>query len=84
LEILHDVESKIQQRGVGDPEATYKIAQAYSSLGDKASALRVLRISVEGGFFFYPYIAKARQFGRSPINSAAHRLLQPHYRSACR
>jgi DNA-binding winged helix-turn-helix (wHTH) protein/TolB-like protein/Tfp pilus assembly protein PilF len=57
LEILHDLESKIQQRGVGDPEATYKIAQAYSSLGDKASALRVLRSSVEGGFFSYPYIA---------------------------
>lgn len=55
LEILHDLESKIQQRGVGDPEGTYKIAQAYAALGDRASALRVLRYSIENGFFSYPY-----------------------------
>jgi len=57
LEILHGLEKKIGERGVGDPEATYKIAQAYSILGDKAAALRVLRSSVEGGFFSYPYLA---------------------------
>jgi DNA-binding winged helix-turn-helix (wHTH) protein/TolB-like protein/Flp pilus assembly protein TadD len=57
LSILHALESRIEQRGVGDPEATYKIAQAYSVLGDKTSALRALRSSVEGGFFPYPYIA---------------------------
>jgi DNA-binding winged helix-turn-helix (wHTH) protein/TolB-like protein/Tfp pilus assembly protein PilF len=57
LEILHGLEGKIEHRGVGDPEATYKIAQAYSMLGDKVSALRVLRSSVEGGFFSYPYLA---------------------------
>jgi hypothetical protein len=33
----------------------YKISQAYSILGDKASALRVLRRSIEGGFFCHPY-----------------------------
>jgi len=33
----------------------YKISQAYSILGDKISALRVLRRSIEGGFFCYPY-----------------------------
>jgi DNA-binding winged helix-turn-helix (wHTH) protein/TolB-like protein/Flp pilus assembly protein TadD len=58
LEILHDVESKIEQRGVGDPEGAYKVAQAYSVLGDKTSALRLLRSSVEGGFFAYPYLAR--------------------------
>lgn len=57
LEILHTLETKIEKRGVGDPEATYKIAQAYSVLGDKSSALRVLRHSVESGFFSYPYFA---------------------------
>ena len=41
--MLHVLEKKIGERGVGDPEATYKIAQAYSILGDKVSALRVLR-----------------------------------------
>jgi DNA-binding winged helix-turn-helix (wHTH) protein/TolB-like protein/Tfp pilus assembly protein PilF len=56
VEILRGVEKKIGERGVGDPEATYKIAQAYSMLGDKAAALRALRRSVEGGFFSYPYL----------------------------
>jgi DNA-binding winged helix-turn-helix (wHTH) protein/TolB-like protein len=55
LAILRQVEAKINQRGVGDPEATYKIAQAYAILGDKASALRVLKHSIESGFFSYPY-----------------------------
>jgi DNA-binding winged helix-turn-helix (wHTH) protein/TolB-like protein/Tfp pilus assembly protein PilF len=56
LEILRGLEKKIGERGVGDPEATYKIAQAYSTLGDKAAAVRALRRSVEGGFFSYPYL----------------------------
>jgi DNA-binding winged helix-turn-helix (wHTH) protein/TolB-like protein/Tfp pilus assembly protein PilF len=55
LEILRSLESKIEERGVGDPEAMYKIAQAYIALGDKASALRTLRLSIENGFFCYPY-----------------------------
>jgi TolB-like protein/Tfp pilus assembly protein PilF len=57
LEILRGLEKKIGERGVGDPEAMYKVAQAYSILGDKPAALRVLRGSVEGGFFSYPYLA---------------------------
>jgi DNA-binding winged helix-turn-helix (wHTH) protein/TolB-like protein/Tfp pilus assembly protein PilF len=57
LEILHTAENKIHERGVGDPEAIYKIAQAYSLLGDRASALRVLQYSIETGFFSYPYLA---------------------------
>jgi hypothetical protein len=40
---------------VGDPEALYKIAQAYAVLGDKQSALRVLRCSIDNGFFPYSY-----------------------------
>jgi tetratricopeptide (TPR) repeat protein len=57
LEILHNLERDVGQRGVGDPEGIYKIAQGYAVLGDRASALRVLRGSVEGGFFPYPYLA---------------------------
>lgn len=57
LKILRDAETKITERGVGDPEASYKIAQAYTVLGDKPSAIRILRRSVESGFFCYPYIA---------------------------
>jgi hypothetical protein len=51
LEILHTAENKIHERGVGDPEAIYKIAQAYGLLGDRASALRVLQHSIETGSF---------------------------------
>jgi DNA-binding winged helix-turn-helix (wHTH) protein/TolB-like protein/Tfp pilus assembly protein PilF len=55
LEVLRKAEDKIKERGVGDPEAIYKIAQAYAVLGDEVSALRVLRYSIENGFFSYPY-----------------------------
>ncbi|HWY54651.1 MAG TPA: winged helix-turn-helix domain-containing protein [Terriglobales bacterium] len=55
LQILRALENKIGERGVGDPEGMYKISQAYSVLGDKTSALRALRRSIEGGFFCYPY-----------------------------
>ena len=55
---MNELERKIRDRGVGDPEGKYKIAQAHVVLGDKISALRVLRTSVESGFFSYPYIAK--------------------------
>ena len=57
-ETLRSVEKKINERRVGDPEAIYKIAQAYVMLGDKSSALRVLKQSIEHGFFPHPYFAK--------------------------
>jgi len=56
IEMLRETESKIAARGVGDPEALYKVAQAYAALGDKPEALRVLRSSIGGGFFSYPYL----------------------------
>jgi DNA-binding winged helix-turn-helix (wHTH) protein/TolB-like protein/tetratricopeptide (TPR) repeat protein len=55
LAILRVLEMKIDQHGVGDPEARYKIAQSYAVLGDQASAFRVLKQSIENGFFPYPY-----------------------------
>ena len=55
LKILRGSEAKIAERGVGDPEAMYKIAQAYALLGDNVSALRILRQSIANGFFCYPY-----------------------------
>jgi DNA-binding winged helix-turn-helix (wHTH) protein/TolB-like protein len=55
--ILHGLEAKVNERGVADPEAIYKIAQAYASIGDKTSALRVLHHSIQNGFFPYPYFA---------------------------
>lgn len=55
FEVLSETENTMAERGVGDSEAMYKIAQAYAVMGDKASALRVLRRSIESGFFSYPY-----------------------------
>ena len=57
LGILRDIEERINQRAVGDPEATYKVAQAYAVLGDQSSSLRVLKRSIDRGFFPYPYLS---------------------------
>ena len=55
LEILRAAENKVNARGVGDSEAIYKIAQAFAVLGDRQSALRMLKHSIDTGFFPYPY-----------------------------
>jgi len=55
IALLRQAEQKIEQRDVRDPEALYKVAQAYAALGDTASALRALERSITGGFFAYPY-----------------------------
>ncbi|MFL6450569.1 MAG: winged helix-turn-helix domain-containing protein [Bryobacteraceae bacterium] len=54
--ILRDLENQIHGRGPYDPEAIYKIAQAYAVLGDKSAARRALRHSIDNGFFPYPYL----------------------------
>jgi DNA-binding winged helix-turn-helix (wHTH) protein/TolB-like protein/Flp pilus assembly protein TadD len=56
LEMLREMDQQIAKRGVGDPEAAYKVAQAFAVLGDSNSSLRVLRRSIDGGFFSYPYL----------------------------
>lgn len=58
LELLRATEVQIVKYGVSDAEAIYKVAEAYSVLGDKASALRLLRISIDSGFFCYPYFVR--------------------------
>ncbi len=55
IELMRESEHLIESRGVRDAESLYKISLAYAQLGDKSSALRLLRRSVEGGFFCYPY-----------------------------
>jgi DNA-binding winged helix-turn-helix (wHTH) protein/TolB-like protein/Flp pilus assembly protein TadD len=57
IEMAREIEQQVSNRGVGDPEASYKIAQVYAALGDSTAALRVLRSSIENGFFSYPYFA---------------------------
>jgi eukaryotic-like serine/threonine-protein kinase len=58
LKLLHETEDRIEELGVTDPEGIYKIAQAYAVLGDKGSALHMLRHSIGGGFFCYPYFVR--------------------------
>jgi tetratricopeptide (TPR) repeat protein len=58
LKLLHETEDRIEEQGVTDPEGIYKIAQAYAVLGDKGSALHMLRHSIGGGFFCYPYFVR--------------------------
>jgi len=58
LKLLQETEAKIEERGVSDAEGIYKVAQAYAVLGDKVSALHMLRHSIGGGFFCYPYFMR--------------------------
>ncbi len=55
-EMLKEAELLVAKQGVTDPEAIYKISQGYAVLGDRRAALRVMRRSVDGGFFCYPYL----------------------------
>jgi TolB-like protein len=55
LNLLKDVEDQIVKSGAADAEGVYKIAQAFAALNDRATALRLLRRSIQGGFFCYPY-----------------------------
>lgn len=87
LELLRRTESKIEERGVSDAEGIYKVAQAYAILGDKASAMQLLRLSIERGFFCYPYFVRdpmmqslraAPEF-RTLMDQALHR--HQHFKS---
>jgi len=66
LKLLQQIEEKIEERGVSDAEGIYKVAQAYAVLGDKSAALHMLRHSIGGGFFWYPY------FIRDPLLQTLH------------
>ena len=57
LKLLRTTENGIEKSGVSDAEGLYKVAQAYAVLGDISSALRMLRRTIDGGFFCYPYFA---------------------------
>src|ERR1700690_1367426 len=57
LAVLAALEKQIADRGVGDAEATYKMAEAYAVLGDSSSALRLLPLAIQNGFFASPYFA---------------------------
>ncbi len=47
----------IERSGGDDGEMTYKMAQAYAQLGDPQDSLRMLRRSIDLGFYPYDYFA---------------------------
>jgi tetratricopeptide (TPR) repeat protein len=55
LELLNTIENKLEKDPFGDGELSYKLAECYSLMGDKLSALRLLKKSIDRGFFCYPY-----------------------------
>jgi len=55
LKLLKGIESKLEKDPFGDGELSYKLAEFYSVLGDRASSLRLLKKSIDQGFFCYPY-----------------------------
>jgi serine/threonine protein kinase/Flp pilus assembly protein TadD len=66
LKLLEQTESRVEETGVSDAEGIYKLAQAFAVLGDKPSALHMLRHSIGGGFFCHPY------FVRDPLLQSLH------------
>jgi len=58
LKLLQETGDRIETQGVSDAEGIYKVAQAYAVLSDKVSALHMLRHSIGGGFFCYPYFVR--------------------------
>ena len=88
LELLQKTEHEIEERGVSDSEAIYKVAQGYAVLGDKSAALRMLKGSIEGGFFCYPYVAAdpllATLHGRREFAALLGQARQRHERFKAR
>ncbi|HXG66222.1 MAG TPA: winged helix-turn-helix domain-containing protein [Blastocatellia bacterium] len=76
LRLLRETEKRIVEQGVNDAEGIYKVAQAYAVLGDKESALRVLRRSIELGFFCYPYFASDPMLENIRKEAEYHTLME--------
>jgi hypothetical protein len=54
IALLEKTAQRIDARGVSDAEGIYKVAQACAALGDKMSALRVLRRIGRGRLLLLP------------------------------
>ncbi|MBI3650176.1 MAG: winged helix-turn-helix domain-containing protein [Acidobacteria bacterium] len=64
--LLEETERTVEQQGLMDGEGIYKLAQAYEAINEHQAALRVLRRSIERGFFCYAY------FVRDPLMDHLH------------
>ncbi len=76
LRLLRETERRIEEHGVSDAEAIYKVAQAYAVLGDASSALRVLQRSIEKGFFPHRYLVNDPLLGNVRSNPQYASLME--------
>lgn len=53
--MLNEVRDKTLRVQVRDGEIIYKIAQAYAELNKPKEALELFNLSIDKGFFCYPY-----------------------------
>lgn len=53
--LLNKIEKEVIEKKVSDGEGIYKIAQAFAIAGDNEKALILFDLSVDKGFFCYPY-----------------------------
>ena len=54
LRLLRAASTRMEERGVTDPEGYYKLAQAFAVLGDRRAGMKALQETIQGGFFCYP------------------------------
>lgn len=53
---VQEITQYLEKRNIVDGERRYRLVHFYALDGNKDAALRNLKISIEGGFFNYPYI----------------------------
>lgn len=53
---LQTILKRLEARNIVDGERRYRLVHFYALLGNQENALRNLKLSIEGGFFNYPYI----------------------------
>jgi hypothetical protein len=55
LRLMREAANRVRERGVHDGEGIYKMAEAFAVLGDQTAALRILGVSIDAGFYPYPW-----------------------------
>ncbi|MFN2532922.1 MAG: winged helix-turn-helix domain-containing protein [Pyrinomonadaceae bacterium] len=55
IDLAKVIDRKLEEDPSGDGELSYKLAECYSLLEQRAAALRLLKKSIDQGFFCYPY-----------------------------
>ena len=54
--LIQTILKSLEARNIVDGERRYRLVHFYALLNDQKNAMRNLKLSIEGGFFNYPYI----------------------------